>query len=81
MLPALFIVSQVEMVPSMTLAGKPGIAGLQIRVDRPQGKKCERCWNYSTHVGESAEYPDGVRTLRGRARRNRRTTAPGTAKS
>ncbi|MGH7839064.1 MAG: zinc finger domain-containing protein, partial [Candidatus Binataceae bacterium] len=19
--------------------------------------KCERCWNYSLHVGESAEYP------------------------
>ena len=23
----------------------------------PHGKKCERCWNYSTHVGESADYP------------------------
>ena len=23
----------------------------------PTGKKCERCWNYSTHVGENAEYP------------------------
>jgi hypothetical protein len=24
---------------------------------RADGKKCERCWNYSTHVGESADYP------------------------
>ena len=23
----------------------------------PHGSKCERCWNYSTHVGESADYP------------------------
>ncbi|XGV94877.1 MAG: zinc finger domain-containing protein [Leptolyngbya sp. BL-A-14] len=21
------------------------------------GKKCDRCWNYSTHVGESADHP------------------------
>jgi isoleucyl-tRNA synthetase len=23
-----------------------------------EGKKCERCWNYSIHVGESARYPN-----------------------
>jgi isoleucyl-tRNA synthetase len=34
-----------------------GIEGLQIRVERAHGKKCERCWNYSTRVGESADYP------------------------
>ena len=41
------------------MAGRPLPASqdLQIRVDRASGKKCERCWNYSTHVGESAEYP------------------------
>ena len=22
------------------------------------GAKCERCWNYSTHVGENTRYPD-----------------------
>jgi isoleucyl-tRNA synthetase len=49
-LPRLFIVSQVEV--------KDGTAdALQISVARAQGKKCERCWNYSTHVGENAEYP------------------------
>ena len=49
-LPRLFIVSQVEV--------KNGSGeGLQVAVARAQGKKCERCWNYSTHVGESAGYP------------------------
>ena len=33
------------------------IEGLKIRVERAHGTKCERCWNYSTHVGESADYP------------------------
>jgi len=22
-----------------------------------EGVKCDRCWNYSTHVGESAAHP------------------------
>jgi isoleucyl-tRNA synthetase len=26
-------------------------------VNKAAGKKCERCWNYSTHVGEDAVYP------------------------
>jgi isoleucyl-tRNA synthetase len=26
-------------------------------VQRADGTKCERCWNYSTHVGENADYP------------------------
>jgi isoleucyl-tRNA synthetase len=49
-LPRLFIVSQVEVRNGST-------DGLQVAVARAQGKKCERCWNYSIHVGESAEYP------------------------
>jgi len=24
---------------------------------RADGAKCERCWNYSTHVGENTRYP------------------------
>jgi isoleucyl-tRNA synthetase len=52
-LPALFIVSQVEIVESGSAA--PGEICLGIA--RADGRKCERCWNYSTHVGESAEYP------------------------
>jgi isoleucyl-tRNA synthetase len=30
---------------------------LEITISRADGAKCERCWNYSTHVGENADYP------------------------
>ncbi len=30
---------------------------LEITVTRAHGEKCERCWNYSTRVGESSKYP------------------------
>jgi hypothetical protein len=33
------------------------IPGLEVTVQRADGKKCERCWNYSTHVGENPRYP------------------------
>jgi isoleucyl-tRNA synthetase len=56
-LPAFFIVSQVEVQPADGPAPSDGAGALQIEVRRADGKKCERCWNYSTHVGESAEYP------------------------
>jgi isoleucyl-tRNA synthetase len=45
-LPSLFIVSQV------VLEAREGIA-----VEHADGAKCERCWKYSTRVGEDAEYP------------------------
>ena len=28
-----------------------------VKVERAEGEKCERCWMYSTTVGESAEHP------------------------
>jgi isoleucyl-tRNA synthetase len=58
-LPTLFIVSQV----AIDAAGGTGFAqsetlpGLAIKIERADGKKCERCWNYSTRVGENARYP------------------------
>jgi isoleucyl-tRNA synthetase len=30
---------------------------LSIKVEHAPGQKCERCWNYSTHVGEDKNYP------------------------
>ncbi len=50
----LFIVSDVilEKAP-----GANGDAGLAIEVREAPGQKCERCWNYSTHVGEDKTYP------------------------
>jgi len=55
-LPALFIVSQVKIEPGTTAA---------VVVERAEGAKCERCWNYSTAVGEDAANP----TLCDRCRR------------
>jgi isoleucyl-tRNA synthetase len=48
-LPGLFIVSQVEL-------GRTGDP-LAVTVERALGTKCERCWKYTTDVGESAGYP------------------------
>jgi isoleucyl-tRNA synthetase len=45
----LFIVSQVSLTQAE--AGE-----IKINVDRASGQKCERCWNYSSHVGESTRY-------------------------
>ena len=52
-LPALFIVSQVEIAQP----GQPLIGDVCLGVSRADGARCERCWNYSTHVGASADYP------------------------
>jgi isoleucyl-tRNA synthetase len=49
-LPMIFIVSAVRVEPS---AGSE----LKIRVEKAEGEKCERCWNYSTSVGQSSDYP------------------------
>jgi isoleucyl-tRNA synthetase len=58
-LPGLFIVSQVEVAEGKIdgASAAPSVDGLQIKIDRALGTKCERCWNYSTHVGENADYP------------------------
>ncbi|MGC2720901.1 MAG: isoleucine--tRNA ligase [Candidatus Acidiferrales bacterium] len=59
LLPGLFIVSQVEIaegeIPDAVAA--PGLPGLKIQVSRALGSKCERCWNFSTHVGENSDFP------------------------
>ena len=57
-LPALFIVSQVELITAGAGDYRSEVLpGLEVTVQRAEGKKCERCWNYSTHVGENARYP------------------------
>jgi isoleucyl-tRNA synthetase len=50
----LFIVSDVVLEK---LPASNGDAGLVITVNKAPGEKCERCWNYSTHVGEDKAYP------------------------
>ncbi len=49
-LPALFIVSQVEL--ENTAADQ-----LAVAIERAAGRKCERCWKYTTDVGSNENYP------------------------
>jgi len=49
----LFIVSAVTLAQG---AGN-GTGGVHIEVKKADGAKCDRCWNYSTHVGEDKNYP------------------------
>ena len=61
------VVSQVEIVSgsspedwnfiSITLPSDGKARSLGIRIERAEGKKCVRCWNYSTFVGTHAEHP------------------------
>ena len=44
----IFIVSQVEVREDNAL---------KVEIQRADGQKCERCWNYSARVGEFANYP------------------------
>jgi isoleucyl-tRNA synthetase len=57
-LPGLFIVSQVEFFSANDAGYKSELVpSLEIQVQRADGKKCDRCWNYSTRVGENQRYP------------------------
>ncbi|HEX8187903.1 MAG TPA: isoleucine--tRNA ligase [Pyrinomonadaceae bacterium] len=49
----LFIVSQV----SLTLLEEEAGEDMRVTVERAAGQKCERCWNYSTYVGDFTRYP------------------------
>ena len=56
-----FLTSQVELLESakpldgIKYAAQSDAVGVGV-VDA-DGQKCDRCWNYSTHVGESKEHP------------------------
>ncbi|HEX6897986.1 MAG TPA: isoleucine--tRNA ligase, partial [Bryobacteraceae bacterium] len=63
-LAGLFIVSQVVL--------QPGHGALEVEIERAQGQKCERCWKYTTDVGNNTEFPtlcsacvDAVREILG----------------
>jgi len=49
-LPSIFIVSTVE------IEAHDGDI-LEVAVSKARGQKCQRCWNFSTYVGKSSEYP------------------------
>ena len=44
-----FIVSEVEIIDNSS--------ELEIRIDKAEGEKCERCWVISKTVGENSEHP------------------------
>jgi isoleucyl-tRNA synthetase len=48
-LPALFIVSQVDV--------ERAEGELAVKVERAGGEKCERCWKYTTDVGSDPQFP------------------------
>ncbi len=49
----LFIVSAVH----LHRGSGNGTSGVHVEVKKADGLKCERCWNYSIHVGEDKNYP------------------------
>lgn len=49
----LFIVSAVILAKG---SGN-GTSGVHVEITKADGVKCERCWNYSTHVGDDKTYP------------------------
>ncbi len=49
----LFIVSAV----TLAQGSGNGTSAAHIEVKKADGAKCDRCWNYSTHVGEDKTYP------------------------
>ncbi|MBD2502114.1 isoleucine--tRNA ligase [Anabaena azotica] len=57
----LFLTSQVELLDSPDKLEDVKYSlqsdSWEIGVVNAEGEKCDRCWNYSTHVGESAEHP------------------------
>jgi isoleucyl-tRNA synthetase len=53
-LPGLFIVSQVELHNHLDNRASEGV---QVKIDRALGTKCERCWKYTEDVGSVAELP------------------------
>lgn len=53
-LSSFFIVSEVVL---NAVAPVPGSSGFAITVEKATGAKCERCWNYRSAVGASADHP------------------------
>ncbi len=49
----LFIVSAVKLARD----SKNGTGSVHVEVKQADGAKCERCWNFSTRVGEDRNYP------------------------
>jgi isoleucyl-tRNA synthetase len=57
-LPALFIVSQVELCGDLDDSARSAVLdGLKVAVQPARGAKCDRCWNFSEAVGRDDDHP------------------------
>jgi isoleucyl-tRNA synthetase len=56
-LPEIFIVSQVDLLPADAFPAASPVPGLGLEVSRVTGAKCARCWNYRSDVGRERRYP------------------------
>ena len=59
-LPALFIVSQAEVKKDKALPDALSdemMPDLFVLVEKADGEKCDRCWNYSITTGKNSDYP------------------------
>jgi isoleucyl-tRNA synthetase len=53
----IFKVSQVEIEKQDKLDPGAGISGIAVLASKADGRKCERCWNYSDSVGGNEAHP------------------------
>ena len=62
LLPTIFIVSSVEVInettPPESALQSSEIDGLSILVEKAEGDKCQRCWNWDVTVGKYDNFPD-----------------------
>jgi len=61
-LQTLFIVSSVEIFKDKKPSGEayksPVIDGLELLIEKAEGKKCSRCWNWSISAGKYKDHPE-----------------------
>ncbi|MCJ7746057.1 MAG: class I tRNA ligase family protein, partial [Actinobacteria bacterium] len=58
-LPAIFIVSQAEVHDLSEYTEERQDSGdVEVIIERAEGSKCERCWNYTPAVGQDNDNPD-----------------------
>ena len=57
-LPALFIVSQVKVAQAaVAQAAVAQASACEVKIERADGVKCERCWKYTTDTGSYPRFP------------------------
>ncbi len=59
LLPSIFIVSQVEIKTAEQIENGLGdvFAKTEILIEKADGSKCPRCWNFKTDIGQDSQHP------------------------